>query len=126
MGNARDCNFHEEHMWVRMEGNEGVLGISDFAQEKLGEVSLVVMPDPGVKITQGVSLGTAESAKAASELISPVTGEIIAVNPRLEQDPWLVNDEPYEEGWIVRVRLADADEVGALDSEKEYMKKVEG
>ncbi len=126
MSKALDCSFHEEHMWVRQDGDEGVLGISDFAQEKLGEVSLIVAPDPGTKITQGLSLGTAESAKAASDLIAPVTGEVVAVNPKLEEDPWLVNDEPYGDGWIVRIRLADAEELGALFSEKDYIEKVGG
>ncbi len=126
MAKAPDCMFHEEHMWVRLDGNEGVLGISNFAQEQLGEVSLVETPEPGAKITQGESLGTAESAKVASELIAPISGEVIAVNSRLEEDPWLVNDEPYGDGWIVRVRLADASELGKLLAENKYIKKTGG
>ncbi len=126
MAKALDCKFHEEHMWVRLDGDESVLGISNFAQKQLGEVSLIETPEPGAKITQGESMGTAESAKVASDLISPVSGEVIAVNPKLEEDPWLVNDEPYGDGWIVRVRLADTGELDALLSEKQYNKKIGG
>lgn len=126
MGKASDCRFHVEHMWVRPEGNEGVLGISNFAQEQLGEVSLVELPPPGAAITQGHSLGTVESAKVASDLIAPVTGEVAAINPALKDEPWLVNDEPYGGGWILRVRLADTGQVGSLLTEQEYSEKVGG
>lgn len=119
-----DYFFHEEHMWVRLEGDEGVLGISSYAQERLGEVALVDLPPLGTRITQGEPFGTVESAKVASDLIAPLSGEIIAVNKRLAAEPWLVNDESYGNGWILRVRLSNPEKVTELLTSKQYAKRI--
>lgn len=119
-----DYFFHDEHTWVRPEGDEGVLGITSYAQERLGEVTLVVLPPPGTQITQGEPFGTVESAKAASDLIAPLSGEIIAVNETLADEPWHVNDEPYGKGWIVRIRLADPGAVSGLLSAEQYAQRT--
>lgn len=119
------CLFHDEHMWIHPDGAEGTLGITPYAQEKLGEVSLLDLPAPGTAIRQGEAFGTVESAKVASDLIAPVNGEIIATNPKLSEDPWLVNDEPFGNGWIVRVRIDNPDSLSELKSHDEYLKFVE-
>jgi glycine cleavage system H protein len=119
-----DCFFHGEHMWVRPEHDAGVLGITYYAQERLGDVTLVVVPAPGTRITRGEPFGTVESAKAASDLIAPVDGEIVAVNEKLADEPWLVNDEPYGRGWILRIRLADPAVVSGLLTAEEYAKRT--
>jgi len=119
-----DCHFHPEHMWVRRQGDEGVLGVSDFAQNQLGDVSLVSVPDPGSHIAQGVVFGAIESTKVASDLFAPISGEIIAINPKLADEPWLVNDDAYGAGWIVRVRLADDGELASLLSAADYQSRI--
>jgi glycine cleavage system H protein len=119
-----DCFFHEEHMWTRLEGDEGVLGITSYAQEQLGEVTLVDIPPLGTRITQGEPFGAVESAKAASDLIAPLSGEIIAVNDKLAQEPWLVNDESYGNGWILRIRLASPEKVSELLTSEQYERRT--
>lgn len=111
-------------MWVRPEGDESVLGITAYAQECLGEVTLVVLPLSGTRIDQGEPFGTVESAKAASDLIAPLSGEIIAVNEKLADEPWLVNDEPYGNGWIVRIRPAAPGTVSKLLTAEQYEKRI--
>lgn len=119
------CLFHDEHMWIHPDGAEGTLGITPYAQEKLGEVSLLDLPALGTAIRQGEAFGAVESAKVASDLIAPVTGEIVATNPKLSEDPWLVNDEPFGNGWIARVRIDNPDTLSQLKSHGEYLKFVE-
>lgn len=103
------------HEWVRMEGDEAVIGISDFAQEQLGDLTYVELPAVGDALTQGEELGSVESVKAASELYSPVTGEVIAINEALADAPETISTAPYTDGWLVRVRVAAAPE-GLLDA----------
>lgn len=119
-----DCHYHPEHMWVRREGDLGIVGVSDFAQSQLGDVSLVSVPEPGRSIAQGVVMGTIESTKVASDLFAPVSGEIVEINAKLVDEPWLVNDEPYGAGWILRVRLADAGEIGSLLDAADYHSRI--
>lgn len=118
------CLFHDEHMWIHSDGAEGTLGITPYAQEKLGEVSLLDLPALGTVIRQGEAFGTVESAKVASDLIAPVNGAIIATNPKLSVDPWLVNDEPFGNGWIVRVRIDNPDSLSQLKSHDEYINSI--
>lgn len=119
-----DRFFHSEHMWVRLEGGESVLGITSYAQEKLGEVTLIDVPPLGAKITKDKPFGTVESAKVASDLFAPVNGEITAVNEKLATEPWLVNDDPYGRGWIVRIHLADPAAVSELLTFAQYEKLI--
>ena len=119
-----DCHYHPEHMWVRREGDLGIVGVSDFAQSQLGDVSLVSVPEPGSSIAQGVVMGTIESTKVASDLFAPVSGEIVEINAKLVDEPWLVNDEPYGAGWILRVRLADAGEIASLLDPPDYHSRI--
>ena len=120
------CRYQETHEWVRVEGAEGVIGISDYAQSELNDVVYVELPEVGDTIEKGEEFGTVESVKAASELYAPVSGEVIAVNRELEDTPELVNRDPFGGGWMIRVRLADPDEVEDLMDAEEYKALCEG
>ncbi len=107
MSNPTDLLFHKSHEWVRIEGKEAVIGITHFAQEALGDITYVDLPAVGDNLTAGEEFGSIESVKAASELYSPVSGEIIAVNEALGDAPEMVNAAPFTDAWMVRVTLAE-------------------
>lgn len=116
-----DLLYHSEHLWLRCDGSEeAVLGITEFAQDRLGQIVYVEQPDPGSDVRQGVSFGTIESAKTASDLISPASGTVVCGNDKLNDEPWLVNKDPYNEGWILRIRLANLSELSALLTAEQY------
>lgn len=108
-----DLRYYKEHDWVRLEGDEAVLGITWYAQDALGEIVYVDLPEEG-SVTGGETYGELESVKAVSEVYAPAGGEIVAVNERLADEPELINSDPYGEGWLLRVRLTDLAEVDAL------------
>ena len=114
----RDLFYTKTHEWAQIEGPEATLGITHFAQEQLGDLSYVELPEPGRTVAAGEEIGSVESVKAASELYSPVSGEVIAVNEELESAPEKVNQDPYGEGWMVRVKLFE--EPRGLLSPDEY------
>ena len=111
--------FTEEHEWLRLlEDGTAVIGISDFAQEQLGEVVYVELPSVGERVVAGDEFGSIESVKASSEMYCPVSGEVIAVNETLQDNPEHVNQSPYDDGWMIKVRLDDLSEThGLMDSE---------
>ena len=106
--------YTRDHEWIRLEGNEGVIGITDYAQDELGDVVYVDLPALGTLITAGERFGEIESVKTVSELFAPVTGEVTAVNEALAGQPELVNQAPYDGGWMVRVALTDPTQLEAL------------
>ena len=108
--------YNASHEWARIEGDEAVIGITHFAQEQLGDLTYVELPAVGDTLTQGKEMGSVESVKAASDLYSPVSGEVVAVNENLDSAPETINSSPYESGWIARVRLA-GQPAGLLDAE---------
>ena len=112
--------FNKEHLWVRVEGNTATIGVSDHAQDELGDVLLVETRIVQDKIKQAESFGQIESSKAISDLVSPVSGTIIELNGSLEDEPDRVNDDPYGQGWLVKVTLDDPAELENLLSEPEY------
>jgi len=116
----KELKYDREHEWVRMDGETAVVGISHFAQDQLGEVVYVDLPSTGDSVTVGGSFGEVESVKSVSELFSPVSGEIIEVNEQLEDTPEVVNEDPYGDGWMIKVALSDPSEVDALMSADEY------
>lgn len=116
-----DRFFHAEHTWAKFEGDEVQVGITNFAQEQLGEVAYVDLPEVGDTVEAGESFGGIESIKAVSDLIAPVNGTVIAVNENLEDSPELVNGEPYQGGWMIRVRVEDQSQTKGLHSEEEYL-----
>jgi glycine cleavage system H protein len=109
-----------EHEWAKPEGGEVVVGITDFAQQQLGDVVYVELPRVGDQVKQGKVMGVIESVKAASDLFSPVTGEVIAVNDDAVSEPQKVNEAPYADGWLIRVRAVSADELNNLLSASDY------
>ena len=106
--------YTSEHEWIRLEGDEGVIGITDYAQDELGDVVYVDLPARGTLITAGERLGEIESVKTVSELFAPATGEVTEVNEALADQPELVNQSPYDGGWMVRVVLSDPAQLNAL------------
>ena len=109
-----ELKYYKEHDWVRVEDDEAVFGISWFAQDALGEIVYVSLPVVGDAVEEGAKYGELESVKAVSDIYAPLGGEVIAVNERLIDEPELINDDPYGEGWIARVRMSDASQLDAL------------
>ena len=106
MNTPADLSYTDTHEWVRIENDEAVLGITEYAQHTLGDITYVGLPSVGDTLTEGAEMGTVESVKAASDLFSPVSGTVTAVNEELADHPDLVNQAPYERGWMVRVALS--------------------
>jgi glycine cleavage system H protein len=120
-----DLKYHAEHDWARIEGDEATLGITWFAQDALGELVHYEPPDEGSTISKDESYGEVESVKAVSDLISPLSGEVLEVNAKVVDAPETVNDDPYGEGWLVRIRLSDASEVDSLLDAAAYRAQLE-
>jgi len=117
---ADSLKFTDDHLWVRVEGKRAQIGLSEYAQDELGEVIAVELPDVGDTLEKGESFGEVESVKTVSELVAPVSGSISAVNAELEDHPSLVNEDPYHEGWLVEIELSDRDEIEDLMDPDEY------
>jgi glycine cleavage system H protein len=112
-----ELKYHKEHDWARIEGDEAVLGITWFAQDSLGELVHYEPPNEGDTITKDASYGEVESVKAVSDVIAPLSGEVVEVNRKVVDEPETVNGDPYGEGWLVRIRLSDPAEAdGLLDA----------
>ena len=119
-----ELQYAKSHEWIRIEGDEATIGISDYAQDSLGDVVSVELPDVGASVDAGETFGAVESVKAASDLYMPIAGEITAVNDALVNTPETLNRDPYGEGWMVRIRVAEG-VVGALMSAEAYEKYVD-
>lgn len=124
--NPEALRYSQEHEWVKVEGDVAIVGISDFAQEQLGEVTFVELPVEGQAVKAGAAIGAIESSKAASDLFSPVSGKITEVNSELEDAPELLNDACYEAGWVCKIELADASEVEGLMDAQAYDNYLKG
>ena len=122
----KTLKFTDSHEWVRDNGDGTVtIGISEHAQEMLGDVVFVDLPDVEDEVEAGESFSLVESVKAASDIYSPVTGEIVEINEELEDSPELINEEPYEGGWIVKVKLSNPSELDDLKDAEEYLNSIE-
>jgi glycine cleavage system H protein len=119
-----DLLYHPEHTWTRIEGGEATVGITDHAQKELGDVVFVELPKVGRKLRPGDGFGSVESSKSVSELFSPVAGEVLAVNDALEDSPEVINDDPYGNGWMIRVKLDPGFDASALLTAVAYAKQV--
>ncbi len=113
-------SYTKDHEWIRVEGTTGIVGITDYAQGELGDIVFIELPAVGKSIKQGETFGTIEAVKAVSDLYAPVTGEVIAVNEALDKTPEVVNKDPYQNGWMIKVRIANAAEVKNLLDAKSY------
>ena len=119
-----ELRYSDKHTWVRVEGEYGYIGVTDFAQEQLGEVLFVEMPEVEDTLTQGDDFGVVESSKVASDLIAPVSGEVVEIHEKLEDEPEYINEDPYD-AWIVKVKFSDADELESLLNSDSYESTLE-
>jgi glycine cleavage system H protein len=115
-----ELKFHREHAWIKLVGNMGIIGISDFAQHQLGKIIYVELPEEGQEITAGEPFGAIESSKSTSDLIAPATGEVLESNGDLDDKPNLINESPYDQGWIAKIKLSDPTELEGLMDEPGY------
>ena len=116
----QDLHYSSEHTWARHEGDRATVGITDFAQEELGEVLFLELPQVGRSVASGESFGIVESVKAVSDLFAPVSGTVVEVNARLDDEPELVNREPYGDGWMIVIEASNPDDWQALMSADDY------
>ncbi len=122
-----DLLYHDQHDWARLDGDEhAVFGITWYAQDTLGEVVFYDGPEVGASVQKDSSYAEVESVKAVSDVIAPLTGEIVEINDSLEDSPERINEDPYGEGWLVKVKLTSPEEAGALLSADQYRKLLEG
>jgi len=125
----QDLRYSKEHEWVRLDGDTATIGITSFAQEQLGDVVFVELPEKGATVRQFSSLGVVESVKAASDIYSPVSGEVVERNVKVIEKPELVNQKPYDDGWMLKVKLADKGELQKLlsaDADRAHIGETAG
>jgi glycine cleavage system H protein len=115
-----ELKYHSEHEWIRVDGKTAVLGITDYAQEALGDVVFLELPPPGGTVTAGQEIGEVESTKTTSAIYTPVSGKIIEINEVLKDKPELVNKEPYGQGWIARIEMSSPSEIQQMMDAKQY------
>ena len=120
MNFPKDIRYTSEHEWIRVEGDEAFVGITDYAQSELGEIVFIDVPTLGETVGQGEVFGSIEAVKTVSDLNMPVTGEVLEINGALDAQPELVNNDPYGEGWIIRIAVKDAAELESLMDAKAY------
>lgn len=123
---AEKMRFSDEHMWVRVEGDVAHIGVTEFLQDKIGEIVSITLPEVGEEIERGEPLGELESSREVRELIAPITGVVTATNPDLEDDPALVNEEPFRDGWLLEVEIRDDEELEELIEPEEYEELIAG
>ena len=114
MNIPKDLKYSKDHEWVKVEGNIATVGITDFAQDQLGDVVFVEAPEVGAELAAGDGMGTVESVKAVSDVYSPLSGKVVEANEELADAPQLINEDPYAKGWIAKIEIADTAEVAAL------------
>ncbi len=126
MGKPGDLLYSKEHEWVKVHGDTATVGITDYAQNSLGDIVYVELPRVGSQVSQFANTGVVESVKAVSDLYTPISGEVLEVNGALEDDPALVNREPFDRGWLFRVQIKDVEEQNNLLSPQTYEEMVAG
>ncbi len=122
--NPEDLKYHKEHTWARISDNKATVGISDYAQESLGEIVYIEIPETGTSVQVGEDLGEIESTKATSSIISPVSGTVVEVNDELNDAPEIVNEDPYAKGWVAVIELTDSSSGSDLMTSTEYEKFI--
>ncbi len=124
MNYPKDLKYTKEHEWVRLEGENGAVGITDFAQDKLGSIVFIELPPPGKKYKKGETLVSVDSVKAVAEVYAPLSGEVTEANEALKENPEVINRDPYGEGWMVKLKIADSTEFTTLLNPGDYEKFV--
>ena len=120
-----DFRYSESHEWVKADGDKVKIGITDYAQDQLGDIVFVEMPEVGATFKKGAEFGTVESVKAVSELYIPIAGEVVAVNGALEDAPELINNSPYTDGWMIQVKPDDPSEIESLMTKDAYLDSLQ-
>jgi glycine cleavage system H protein len=121
-----DVRYTDDHEWAKLDGDVATIGVSDYAQDQLGDIVFVELPETGSSFDKGEEFGTVESVKAVSELYMPLGGEIVEINPELEDAPELVNSDPYSGGWMLKIKVADPAEFNALMDKDAYLESLKG
>jgi glycine cleavage system H protein len=122
---AEELKYTKDHVWVHAEGDTATLGISDYAQQELGDIVFVEMPETGKKIAKEENFGTIESVKSVSDLVSPVGGDVTEINTQLEDTPETINSDPFGEGWIVKMKMDNSGDLDAMMDYAAYSKFLE-
>ncbi|MBV9303079.1 MAG: glycine cleavage system protein GcvH [Acidobacteriaceae bacterium] len=124
MSYPENFKYTKEHEWVKVEGDSGIIGITDHAQEELGDIVFVDLPKSGAKVRKGETFGSVESVKAVSDIYSPVSGEVTAVNELLSTSPEKLNEDPHGAAWLIKVKLSDSGELNGLLSAADYQSYI--
>jgi len=124
MNVPENLKYSKDHEWVRVEGEEAFIGVTDFAQSQLGDIVFVEIETEGEEVEQGEIFGTIEAVKTVSDLLMPITGEVLEVNEKLEDEPELVNSDPYGDGWMIKVNIADVAQLEDLMSADQYKETI--
>ncbi len=119
-----DVKYSETHEWIKVEGGSATIGLTDFAQQELGDIVFVEVPEIGDEITSGSEMGSVESVKAVSEIVAPLTGKVEEFNEALADEPELINNDPYGSGWLIKIALSDTSELDGLMDAEDYKKYV--
>lgn len=122
----KNAKYTKDHEWARMEGDTAVIGINDYAQDQLGDVVFVELPETGDSFEKGEEFGTVESVKSVSEIYMPLSGEVIELNETLADSPELVNSDPYGDGWIIKIKPSDVSEMDQLMDKTAYLAMLKG
>ncbi|WP_395048056.1 glycine cleavage system protein GcvH [Flavobacterium sp.] len=125
MNFPENIKYHIEHTWIKGEGEIGIVGITDFAQKELGEIVYVDLPNIGANLDQDEVFGSVEAIKTVSDLFMPVSGKVVAINEDLNSNPTLVNSDPFNQGWMLKIELTNPQELESLDNASEYKSKTE-
>jgi glycine cleavage system H protein len=124
--NPDDLKYHQDHTWVRVSGEKGTIGITDYAQDALGDIVYIDLPEVDISVEATSEISEIESTKATSAVTSPVSGKIIEVNEELSESPEIINEDPYGKGWIAVIEIENAAELGDLMDSSDYDKYIEG
>jgi len=119
-----NLKYTKDHEWINVEGDNGIVGITEYAAGELGDVVFVELPASGKQVKQGDSFGTIEAVKAVSDLFAPLTGEVVEINPDLEKSPELVNKDPYGKGWMIKLKITNKSELNNLLDVKSYRDSI--
>jgi len=120
-----DLYYTESHEWVRVEGNDAYIGITDYAQDELGDIVFVELPEVGDELESGETLGSIEAVKAVEDIVSPISGEVLEINEALEDKPEIINQDAYDDGWLVKMTISDKDELENLLDAQAYKELIE-
>ena len=124
MGLPNNIKYTKDHEWVKIDGDIATVGITNFAQSELGDIIFIEFPDNGLEVNQKESLGTLEAVKTVADIFSPLSGTIIELNENLESKPELINESPYEAGWILKIKISNSDQIDLLMSSSDYSKLI--